>query len=55
MTILEFVGDKIREKPDPNAKPAIDFDNKVQAEREKQVMHNPVPLFGPEDFHEFFS
>ncbi|CAB3364977.1 Hypothetical predicted protein [Cloeon dipterum] len=27
----------ISEKPDPNAKPAIDFDNKTAAEREKQV------------------
>lgn len=29
--------EKILEKPDPNAKPAIDFDNKQTAEREKQV------------------
>ena len=35
--LLEFIMDKIRHKPDPNAKPAIDFDNKVSAEREKQV------------------
>ncbi len=54
MTILEFVGDKIREKPDPNAKPAIDFDNKVQAEREKQVIHNPVPLLVRKIFTSFF-
>ena len=25
------------EKPDPTAKPAIDFDNKICAEREKQI------------------
>ena len=31
--------DKIREKPDPNAKMAIDFDHKQPAEREKQVSH----------------
>ena len=36
-TLLDFIMDKIRHKPDPNAKPAIDFDNKVSAEREKQV------------------
>ena len=35
--LLDFIMDKIRHKPDPNAKPAIDFDNKVSAEREKQV------------------
>lgn len=29
--------EKIKEKPDPNAKIAIDFDNKLPAEREKQV------------------
>ena len=28
-TILNFIADKIREKPDPNARPAIDFDNKI--------------------------
>ncbi|XP_076054142.1 RNA-binding protein Nova-1-like protein passilla isoform X3 [Oratosquilla oratoria] len=36
LTVLSFIMDKIREKPDPNAKPAIDFDNKQTAEREKQ-------------------
>ena len=35
--LLDFIMDKIRHKPDPCAKPAIDFDNKVSAEREKQV------------------
>jgi len=35
--ILDFVVEKIREKPDPNAKTAMDFDNKITAEREKQV------------------
>nr|XP_053633221.1 RNA-binding protein Pasilla-like isoform X2 [Cherax quadricarinatus] len=36
-TVLSFIMEKIKEKPDPNAKPAIDFDNKMTAEREKQV------------------
>ncbi|XP_075679761.1 RNA-binding protein Nova-1-like protein passilla [Dermatophagoides pteronyssinus] len=35
--INEFIMEKIKEKPDPNAKMAIDFDNKQPAEREKQV------------------
>ncbi|XP_076306219.1 RNA-binding protein Pasilla-like isoform X4 [Tachypleus tridentatus] len=35
--IHEFITEKIREKPDPNAKIAIDFDHKQPAEREKQV------------------
>lgn len=35
--VHSFIMEKIREKPDPNAKPAIDFDNKQPAEREKQV------------------
>lgn len=35
--ILGFLTEKVKEKPDPNAKPAIDFDNKITAEREKQV------------------
>ncbi|GAB6020511.1 hypothetical protein CHUAL_003196 [Chamberlinius hualienensis] len=34
--VHSFVMEKIREKPDPNAKPAIDFDSKQPAEREKQ-------------------
>lgn len=37
MRINEFIMEKIKEKPDPNAKMAIDFDNKQPAEREKQV------------------
>ncbi|XP_046402012.1 RNA-binding protein Pasilla isoform X2 [Ischnura elegans] len=37
MSVLVFIMEKIKEKPDPNAKPAIDFDNKTAAEREKQV------------------
>lgn len=37
--IHDFIMDKIREKPDPNAKMAIDFDHKQPAEREKQVSH----------------
>ena len=37
LKINEFVMEKIREKPDPNSKVAIDFDNKQPAEREKQV------------------
>ena len=28
-TIVNFLVEKVKEKPDPNAKPAIDFDNKV--------------------------
>ncbi|XP_022251645.1 RNA-binding protein Nova-2-like isoform X2 [Limulus polyphemus] len=35
--IHEFITEKIREKPDPNAKMAIDFDHKQPAEREKQI------------------
>ena len=35
--ICAFVQEKVREKPDPHSKPAIDFDNKLTAEREKQV------------------
>lgn len=38
MRINEFIMEKIKEKPDPNAKMAIDFDNKQPAEREKQVL-----------------
>ena len=38
--ILEFINEKIREKPDPHARPAIDFDSKTSAEREKQVKPN---------------
>lgn len=37
MRVHDFIMEKIREKPDPNAKPAIDFDSKQPAEREKQV------------------
>ncbi|XP_022665663.1 RNA-binding protein Nova-2-like [Varroa jacobsoni] len=37
MRIHNFVMDKIKEKPDPNARIAIDFDHKQTAEREKQV------------------
>ena len=37
LRINEFIMEKIKEKPDPNAKMAIDFDNKQPAEREKQV------------------
>ncbi|GFS32253.1 RNA-binding protein Nova-1 [Trichonephila inaurata madagascariensis] len=35
--IHEFIMEKVKEKPDPNAKMAIDFDHKQPAEREKQV------------------
>lgn len=35
--ICAFVQEKVREKPDPHSKPAIDFDNKITAERERQV------------------
>lgn len=37
LKIHEFIMEKIKEKPDPNAKLAIDFDHKQPAEREKQV------------------
>jgi len=37
LRIHEFIMEKIKEKPDPNAKIAIDFDHKQPAEREKQV------------------
>ncbi len=36
--VVEFMNEKIREKPDPHGRTAIDFDNKVPAEREKQVV-----------------
>lgn len=39
--IHEFIMEKIKEKPDPNAKMAIDFDHKQPAEREKQVRKCP--------------
>ncbi len=35
--VVEFVCEKVREKPDPHGRTAIDFDNKVPAERERQV------------------
>ena len=37
LRIHDFIMEKIKEKPDPNAKMAIDFDHKLPAEREKQV------------------
>lgn len=37
LRIHEFIMEKVKEKPDPNAKMAIDFDHKQPAEREKQV------------------
>ncbi|KAI1295403.1 RNA-binding protein Nova-1 [Halotydeus destructor] len=37
LRIHDFIQEKIKEKPDPNAKMAIDFDHKQPAEREKQV------------------
>lgn len=37
MAVLIFIMEKIREKPDMNAKQAIDFDNKTSVERDKQV------------------
>jgi RNA-binding protein Nova len=36
MSMLTFICEKIRDKPDPNAKPAMDFDSKTAAERDKQ-------------------
>lgn len=51
LKISEFIMEKIKEKPDPNAKMAIDFDHKQPAEREKQVSHFPfssaLPVFLP--------
>lgn len=44
-TVLSFIMEKIKEKPDPNAKPAIDFDNKMTAEREKQVILDCLFLY----------
>ncbi|XP_045135245.1 RNA-binding protein Nova-1-like isoform X2 [Portunus trituberculatus] len=43
-TVLSFIMEKIKEKPDPNAKPAIDFDNKMTAEREKQISRSAHSL-----------
>lgn len=40
LRIHEFIMEKVKEKPDPNAKMAIDFDHKQPAEREKQVCFN---------------
>ena len=37
LRVMDFIAQKMVEKPDPTAKPAIDFDNKVCAEREKQI------------------
>ena len=37
LSVMDFITEKVVEKPDPTAKPAIDFDNKVCAEREKQI------------------
>lgn len=37
LAVMDFITEKIVEKPDPTAKPAIDFDNKICAEREKQI------------------
>ncbi|CAG0886594.1 unnamed protein product [Darwinula stevensoni] len=37
MEALIFIIGKIKEKPDPNAKPAIDFDNKLAVDRDKQM------------------
>ena len=34
---VSYVPEKVKEKPDPNSKPAIDFDSKVTAERDKQI------------------
>ena len=42
MSVLGFIMDKICEKPDPSSKMAIDFDNKIPAERERQVSVNPI-------------
>ena len=34
---MGFLTEKVKEKPDPNSKTAIDFDSKVTAERDKQI------------------
>ena len=46
-TIVHFINNKIKEKPDPHAKSAIDFDNKLAAEREKQMK----VIFNLNSFH----
>ena len=35
--VIDFINDKIRERPDPHARVAMDFDSKVCAERDKQL------------------
>ena len=35
--VMGFLTEKVKEKPDPNSKTAIDFDSKVTAERDKQI------------------
>ena len=44
LRIHEFIMEKIKEKPDPSAKMAIDFDHKLPAEREKQASCDPCTL-----------
>lgn len=41
MAVMDFIMDKIREKPDLTTKTTIDFESgKTTAEREKQVIQN---------------
>ncbi|XP_047114148.1 RNA-binding protein Pasilla isoform X1 [Schistocerca piceifrons] len=47
MLVLIFIMEKIREKPDLNAKQAIDFDSKTAAERDKQVNFQVVKILVP--------
>merc|ERR1719220_1326678 len=35
--VMGFLTEKVKKKPDPNTKTAIDFDSKVTAERDKQI------------------
>lgn len=45
MEVMEFIMDKIREKPDLTSKSTVDFDSgKATAERDKQVIKSPVFL-----------
>lgn len=44
LRIHDFIMEKIKEKPDPTAKMAIDFDHKQPAEREKQASYDPCTL-----------
>lgn len=55
LRIHEFIMEKVKEKPDPNAKMAIDFDHKQPAEREKQVSLHLTILIAPFFFRLYHS